>query len=500
MARLNIETGDGATMATRCGGRFLGMARTSGHMAFRPLLYASGNPQHEDMTTTQLTPRTSDPTRSSPVLTLAAALLGFALITLDASVVNVALPSIGTALGGGMSGLQWVVDAYTLAFAALMLSTGAFSDRAGASRAYAIGITVFTLASAGCGLAPNLPTLIGARVVQGVAAAVVLPASLALVRQAYADPARRARAVATWAAGGSVAVALGPVAGGALTTAWDWRGIFFINLPLGAVALALLVRAPRSERRPAPLDLPGQVTAVVALTAVTFAVIEGGTPGAVALLVAVVAGAVFVRVERRQAHPVVPLTLFRNRRVSVAVATGAACSVAFYGVVFLFSLFFQQVQGRSALYAGLMFLPMTGLIAVTNVLSGKLAGRYGPRLPILIGQGLAAAGLLILLYVDAGTSPALVAVLLVPMALGCALTIPPLTAVMMDAVPAERAGLAAGVLNAARQVAGGLGIAVFGALVSDGFAAGMRVSLGIAAGLFVVTGLLSRRLSGPPAS
>lgn len=435
-----------------------------------------------------------------PAPVLVAALLGFALITLDASVVNVALPAVGSSLGGGMTGLQWVVDAYTLAFAALMLSTGAFADRVGASRAYALGIGLFTLASAACGLAPNLPALIGARVVQGVAAAVVLPASLALVRQAYGDPARRARAVAVWAAGGSVAVALGPVAGGALTTAWDWRGIFFVNLPLGAVALALLVRAPRSRPRPAPLDLPGQVAAVVTLTALTFAVIEGGATGLVALAVAAVAGLFFVVIERRQPHPVVPLGLFRSRNISAAVAAGAACSVAFYGMVFVFSLFFQQVQGRSALYAGLLFLPMSALIGATNVVSGKLAGRYGPRLPMLIGQGVALAGLLLLLSVAEGTPPALVALLLVPMALGCALTVPPLTAVMMEAVPAERAGLAAGVLNSARQVGGGLGIAVFGALVSGGFVAGMRVSLGIGAALFAVTWLFSFRLAGPASS
>ncbi|MFG2355631.1 MFS transporter [Streptomyces sp. NPDC048521] len=435
-----------------------------------------------------------------PARTLTAALLGFALITLDASVVNVALPAIDSSLGGGMSGLQWVVDAYTLAFAALMLSTGAFSDRAGASRAYALGTTVFTLASAACGLAPTLPALIGARVVQGVAAAVVLPASLSLVRQAYTDPAQRAKAVALWAAGGSVAVALGPVAGGALTTAWDWRGIFFINLPLGAIALALLLRTPRSERRPAPLDLPGQLTAVITLTCVTFAVIEGGATGLAAFVVAVAAAVLFVRIEGRRSHPVVPIGLFRDRAVRAAVATGAACSVAFYGGVFLFSLFFQQVQGRSALYTGLLFLPMSGLIAVTNVVSGKLAGRYGPRLPMLVGQAVAVAGLLGLLSVGSGTPAPVVAVLLVPMALGCALTVPPLTAVMMDAVPAERAGLAAGVLNAARQVAGGLGIAVFGALVDGGFDTGMRASLVLGAALFVLTFVLSCRLAGRSAS
>ncbi|MFI6010708.1 MFS transporter [Streptomyces sp. NPDC051243] len=441
----------------------------------------------------------SDPKTPSAALTLTAGLLGFALVCLDASIVNVALPAMGSSLGAGMSGLQWVVDAYTLAFAALMLSTGAFSDRAGASRAYALGAAVFTLASAACGLAPNLPALIGARLVQGMAAAVVLPASLALVRQAYADPARRARAVAVWAAGGSVAVALGPVAGGVLATAWDWRGIFFVNLPVGALILALLLRAPRSERRPAPLDLPGQVTAVVALTALTFAVIEGGPEGWAALAVAVVAAVSFLRIEARQPHPVVPLDLFRNRTVAVTVAAGAAVSVAFYSLVFVFSLFFQQVQGRSALQAGLMFLPMTGLIAVTNVVAGKLAGRHGPRLPMLVGQGLAVTGLFVMLYVDTGTPPVLVALLLVPMALGCALTVPPLTAAMMDAVPAERAGLAAGVLNAARQMAGALGIAVFGALVSGDFVAGMRLSLVISAVLLAVTGLLSFRLAGPSA-
>jgi DHA2 family methylenomycin A resistance protein-like MFS transporter len=393
-----------------------------------------------------------------------------------------------------------VVDAYTLPFAALMLSTGAFSDRAGASRAYALGTATFTLASVVCGLAPGLPALIGARVVQGVAAAVVLPASLALVRQAYGDPVRRARAVAVWAAGGSVAVALGPVAGGLLTTAWDWRAIFFVNVPVGAAILLLAARAPRSERRPAPLDLVGQATAVVSLTALTFAAIERGAAGWAALGVAVVAAAAFLRVEARGAHPVVPLALFRDRTVAVSVAAGAAVSVAFYSMVFVFSLFFQQVQGRSPLFAGLLFLPMTGLIAVTNVVAGKLAGRYGPRLPMTVGQALAAVALLVLLYVDDGTPPALVAVLLIPLAVGCALTVPPLTAALMDAVPAERAGVAAGLLNAARQVSGGLGIAVFGGLVADDFESGLRLSLLVGAALLAMTAALSSRLPGRPAT
>ncbi|GAA3397005.1 MFS transporter [Streptomyces roseoviridis] len=429
-----------------------------------------------------------------PGTALAAAMLGFALITLDTSVVNVALPAIGTDLRAGMTGLSWVVDAYTLPFAALLLSSGALADRTGASRAYAFGVVVFTLASVACGLAPGLPSMLAARAVQGAAAAVMLPASLALVREAYGDPVRRARAVSLWAAGGTVAVALGPVAGGALTTAWSWRGIFFVNLPLGLLALALLTRVARSPRRPAPLDLPGQLTAVVALTALTFAAIEHGPRAWWALGVAAVSFAAFLVIEARRRHPMVPLDLFRSTTVVVAVTAGAANTVAFYGMVFVFGLFFQQVLGLSALGAGLMFLPMTGLLAGVNVLSAKVAARYGARLPIVVGQVVAVAGLLALLTVDAGTARPVQALLLVPLALGCGFSLPPLIAAMLEAVPAERAGTAAGLLNAIRQTAGALAVAVFGSLAADGVAAALRDALLISAGLLALTALGSLRL------
>jgi DHA2 family methylenomycin A resistance protein-like MFS transporter len=431
----------------------------------------------------------------SPGPALFTALLGFALITLDSSVVNVALPAIGADLRTGMAGLQWVVDAYTLAFAALLLSSGALADRVGASRAYAAGVVGFTLASVACGLAPGLPALLAARTVQGMAAAVMLPASLALVREAYGDPARRARAVSLWAAGGTVAVALGPVVGGALTTAWSWRGIFFVNLPLGLLALALLTRVARSARRPAPLDLPGQLTAVVALAALTFAAIESGPRAWWALGTAVVSFAAFLVIEARRTHPMVPLGLFRDVTVLVSVTAGAASTVAFYGMVFLFGLFFQQVLGLSALGAGLMFLPMTGLLAGVNVLSAKVAARYGARLPIVAGQVVAVAGLLGLLAVDADTPRVAQALLLVPLALGCGFALPPIIAAMLEAVPAERAGTAAGLLNAIRQTAGALAVAVFGSLAAaQGIAPSLRTSLLISAGLLTVTALASLRL------
>ncbi|MBO0517608.1 MFS transporter, partial [Streptomyces beijiangensis] len=197
-----------------------------------------------------------------------------------------------------------------------------------------------------------------------------------------------------------------------------------------------------------------------------YAVVGGGVAGAVAGVVAVLSLVAFLVIESRHPHPLVPLGLFRNRTVSVAVAVGAANSVAFYGVIFVLSLFFQQVRGGSALSAGLMFLPMTALIPVVNILAGKLAGRYGFRVPLLAGQLMAVAGLLVLLLVSADTSGPVLALSMVPMAIGVALTIPPLTTAMLEAVPEERAGLAAGVLNAGRQVAGGLAVAVFGALVA----------------------------------
>ncbi|MFI0721304.1 MFS transporter [Streptomyces sp. NPDC021224] len=425
--------------------------------------------------------RAAEPTASGRIL--AAALLGFFLITLDASVVNVALPAIGDDLHGGLSALQWVIDGYTLAFAALMLSTGALSDRIGAGRAFTGGVVVFALSSLACGLAPGLAVLVAARVVQGTAAAVILPSSLALVRQAYADPVRRTRAISVWATGGSTAVALGPVVGGVLTTSLDWRFVFYVNLPFAVVTL-VLARSARSERRPAPLDVPGQVTAVLALGALTYAVIEGGTRGWVAGGVAAAAGAAFVRAETRHPHPVVPLGLFRGAALSASVASGAALSVGFFGMFFVLGLYFQVVRGESALTAGLMFLPMTLLISTVNVVSGRVTNRFGPRLPMVTGQLVMAAGLLALLPVGTGTPTLLVAFVMMPIGVGGALAVPALTASVMGAAPAAQAGVAAGVLNAARQVAGALSVALFGSLVAGPrFLPGMRTSLLVAAGL-----------------
>ncbi|WP_269855489.1 MFS transporter [Streptomyces sp. RPT161] len=453
-------------------------------------------------------PPATAPRRVSPTLVLGAALLGFFVIGLDASAVNVALPAIGRTLGGTTAGLQWIVDAYTLMFAALLLSAGALSDRLGANRVFGAGLAVFTAASVLCGLAPALGALIGARVLQGSAAAVMLPSSLALVRQAFPSAVERARAIALWTVGGAVSTAAGPVVGGALTSSLGWRSIFFLNLPVGLLTLAVLLGVPRSPRRAAALDPLGQLTAVIALGALTFGVIEGGASGfgtptaVVSLLVAVVAMIAFVVAEARAGEPMVPLGLFRSRTATLSLAIGFAVNAAFYGTVFVLGLFFQEVLGLSAVAAGLMFLPMTALVAGANVGSARAAARFGPRVPIAVDQLVCALGLFGLLTVDAHTDRPLTALLLVPVGIGLGFAVPSLTAAMLSDIPADRAGMAGGVLNAGRQTGGALAVAVFGALVAhrERFVSGMHVSLLIAALLLLATTAGALALPGRGAS
>ncbi|UGQ13959.1 MFS transporter [Yinghuangia sp. ASG 101] len=451
-------------------------------------------------------PRTASPYRPSGVAapeanrhttaTLAAAVLGFFVITLDATIVNVALPSIRDALGGGITGLQWVVDAYTLMFAALLLSAGALSDRIGARKAFAGGLTLFVVASAACGLAPSLPVLIAARGVQGIGAAVAMPTSMALVRQAFPDPARRARAVGVWAMGGAMAAAAGPVLGGLLSLA-SWRMIFWINLPVGIVTLVLLSRTPHSPTRPAPFDWIGQITAVLAMGGLTFGAIEAGDAGFTApqvpasLGIAVVALAAFITAQAKVSHPMVPLTLLRSPTVVVATGIGFAFMVGFYGLPFLFSLYFQQQHGLSALGAGIAFLPMMLLSACLTPFSARIAERTGPRVPIIAGLTLIAAGSVALAVAPASTPVWASALLLVPVGMAGPLVMPPTTALLLDAVPSEQTGTAGGVFNTSRQIGGALAVAVFGALISApaGFQHGLRVSLAAAAAVALLAAL-----------
>lgn len=432
---------------------------------------------------------------------LAVASAGFFLITLDISIVNVALASIRRTLGGGVTGQQWVIDGYTLLFAALLLSAGSLADRIGARRALGLGIIGFAVASVGCAAAADAGALVAARCVQGAAAAVMLPASMALVRAAYPDGRRRARALGVWAAGGAVAALVGQPLGGLLTTV-DWRWVFTINIPVcGAMLVGLVAVAP-SPRRHTSFDWAGQVLAVLALSSLVFGLIDGGHRGFAqpVVVTAVVAAAVglagFVAVQARAAHPMMPLGLFRSGPFRIALAVGFAFMVANYGSVFVTSLFLQQHLGLSPLRAGVVFLPAAVFAIAGNLSSGRATNRFGPRLPVVAGQLLMVVGLLGLIATAHLGSAVAVAVATIPVGAGGALAMPAVTGVVLAGVDADLAGTASAVFNTFRQVGGAVAIAVFGALVADPqtFLTGLRTSFVTAAVLLAATATLSTRL------
>ncbi|WP_223838856.1 MFS transporter [Saccharopolyspora pogona] len=437
--------------------------------------------------------------------TLLAALLGFFVVTLDAVIVNVALPAMRAELGGGITGLQWVVDGYTLTFAAFLLSAGSLTDRIGAKRAFGWGVGLFVAASVACGLAPSLGLLVVFRLVQGAAAAVVMPSSMALIGQAYPDPVKRARAVAVWAMGGAIASSAGPLTGGLLTQV-SWRWIFLVNVPVGVVALVLLARAERSARRRVPFDWAGQATGAVAMAALVFGAIEAGRAGftdpqvVVAFGLAVVALVAFVVLQARVTHPMVPPALFRTRTVVAAMVIGFAFMVGYYGMPFVMSLLLQH-QGLSALGTGVVFLPMMLVGLVLTPLVPRVVERTGARPVVATGLILMTLGLGAVALTAASAPVWVTAALMVLVGLGGPTVIPPVIAVLLAAVPSHQAGTASGVLNTSRQLGGALAVAVFGALLAApaGMATGMKVSLllaaavAAAAAVTAVAGLRTRR-------
>ncbi len=286
-------------------------------------------------------------------LPLIAICLGYFMVILDATIVNVALPALGRELGGGVAGLQWVIDAYTVVFAGLLLPAGSLGDRVGARRVFAGGLAVFTLASAVCGAAPDVAVLIAARAVQGLGAALLVPSSLALLRGVYRDRHERARAVGVWGAVAGTGAASGPILGGALVGLIGWRAVFIVNVPVGILGLVLAAKhLPASgETTAGGFDPPGQALGILSLTLLTLGVIEGGSAGwsAVQTLAPLAAAAValvlFVARERRARHPMLPLSLFASRTFSAASFVGLAINLGFYGQLFALSLLFQQGAG-----------------------------------------------------------------------------------------------------------------------------------------------------------
>ncbi|MFC8719099.1 MFS transporter [Kitasatospora sp. NPDC057198] len=429
--------------------------------------------------------------------------LGYFMVLLDMTVVSVALPAMAERFGTGLSGLQWVTNGYTVTFAALLLTAGWLADRYGGRRVFLCGLAAFGVLSGACALATTLPALVALRLALGAAGALLLPSSLAVITRAHPDPAARARAVGTWAAITGAALAAGPVVGGVLTDTVGWRAIFLINVPLALAGLLLTAKlAPETERKQrGGLDLTGQLSAVLALAALVYALIQGPDLGwsnnrvLAALALTVLAAAAFVLAEARAGDAaMVPLRMFRSPGFSPAVVAGLLANFGLSGLLFVLSLFFQDGRGYSPVVAGLVFLPLTLPTAFNPIYTGRLVGRIGSRGPATLGFALMGAGALLQAPFTGDSAIALAATLLGLLAFGFGVSfaLPALVAGVAGTVPAEFAGIGAGVLNSARQVGASLGVAVLGIVLglSPTSAAGTRWAL-ITAGAVLLLGAVT---------
>ena len=447
---------------------------------------------------------TSSAGSARPRITLVLASLGFFLITLDILIVNVALTDVGRDLGGTTTDLQWVIDGYTLPFAALLLFAGTLSDRIGAKATFVWGIVLFGTASIACSIAPTIDILIAARVAQGGAAALMLPASMALIREAFPDAAARAQALGIWAVGGAIAGGVGPLLGGALTSL-DWRFVFIINIPVCAAMLILARFIAPSTRRPARFDWAGQSLSIVALATLIWGLIEGGAIGfsnplvVGSLTVAALSVAAFILRQKHADTPMMPLSLFRPSGMRIAVVIGTTFMIGWYGTVFVISIFLQQELGLTPLIAGLAFLPSSILSIFGNALSGTLVNRFGARVPIMIGLSLMVIGLIGLALTAELRSPVLVALLVGLIGPGGSIAMPSTTAVVLESAPAALSGTASAVFNTFRQIGGAIAIAVFGSLIAGpaGITSGAQTSLFIAAATIIIALVLCIRLPSP---
>ncbi|RKP54892.1 MFS transporter [Pararobbsia silviterrae] len=448
------------------------------------------------------------PSKHHPSLVQVAACLGFVVVLIDVSVVNVALDTLRTVFGAGITGLQWVVNAYALVFASSLLIAGTLGDRLGAKRVFIVGYAIFTLSSIGCGTAQSIQVLIVWRLVQGVGAALLVPNSLAVLRLAFQDATQRNRAIGWWGAGGGIALAAGPLAGGLLVAALGWRGIFLVNVPVGIAGIWMTWRfAPDTEAQSGrSLDLPGQLTGALALATLTFAstevsalgwrspIIEGAFALCVGLSIA------FVWLEARNPDAMLPASLWQDRIVRNATLIGMIANLVFYGIVFTLSLLFQSVWHMSPVRTGVAFLPMMGILMIMNIVAGRLASRVGARGLATVGLLISAVGYLAMRPAIAAHSFSLLAIPMLLAGSGIALTIPTITAATLAAVGSAQSGIASGLLNTARQVGGVVGVALFGFFVRQpdavSFIRGMKLALTVSAVLLIVGAATAWRTLG----
>jgi EmrB/QacA subfamily drug resistance transporter len=404
--------------------------------------------------------------------TLAAMCFALFMIMLDNTVVNVALPSIQRDLRASLSGLEWTVNAYTLTFAVLLVTGGRLGDILGRRRMFLFGVVLFALSSAAIGLAPGAGWLVAGRALQGVGAAFMMPATLSIITVTF-PPEERGKAIGTWAGVSALALAIGPVVGGALTEYVSWRAIFFLNLPVavGAVVVTLFAaHESRDETSRHTLDWPGIAAISTGLTALVLALIEGnswgwGSTRIVALLITALVGLVaFAIVERRVREPMVDFSLFRSATFLGANTVAFIVSFAMLAMFFFTALYMQNILGYSAIQAGIRFLPSTLMIVLIAPFAGRLADRIGPRLPMVAGLSLVTIALFLQTRIDLHTGYGLLLPAFVLMGIGMALVMSPMSTAAMNAVEPRKAGVGSGILSMSRMVGGTFGVAALGAL------------------------------------
>jgi EmrB/QacA subfamily drug resistance transporter len=402
------------------------------------------------------------------------------IVGLDITAVNVALPSIGRDLGAGVSELQWTVDAYTLVLASLLMLGGSTGDRLGRKRIFTVGLTVFSTASLLCSLAPSAGFLIAFRALQAVGGSMLNPVAMSIITNTFTEPRERAQAVGVWGAGVGISMALGPVVGGTLVDAVGWRSIFWINIPVGLAAIALTLRFIPESKAPHPrrFDPVGQVLVAALLATLTFGIIEAPSRGWTSPLIvasfAVAAGALLglLAYEPRRREPLVDLRFFRSIPFASSIAISVSAFAAFGGFLFLNTLYLQDARGLSPVHAGLATVPVALMTVVASPLSGRIVGRRGPRLPLVLSGVSTLVACVMLAGIGPHTSIAWLLVSYVLFGLGFGFVNAPITTAAVSGMPRAQAGVAAAIATTSRQVGQTLGVAVVGAILASGAHAG----------------------------
>src|SRR4051812_25660191 len=437
----------------------------------------------------------SQVTRRQRIRILLICCMSLFIVGLDVTVVNVALPSIDQDLHAGISGLQWTVGAYTVVMASLLMLSGSMADRLGRKRTFVTGLTVFTVASLLCSLAPSVGLLIAFRVLQAVGASMMNPVALSIVTNTFTDPRERAQAVGVWGAVFGISMALGPIVGGTLVSSLGWRWIFLINIPLGLAAIALTLRfIPESKApRPRRFDPVGQALVIVLLASLTFGIIEGpergwaSAPIVAALSASAAALLALLLYEPRRRDPLIDLRFFRSIPFSSAITISVAAFAAFGGFLFLNTLYLQDVRGLSPIEAGLATLPMAATIVLVSPLSGRIVGRLGPRLPLVVSGICFVTACFLLTAIDAGTPFAELFAAYVIFGIGFGFVNAPITNAAVSGMPRAQAGVAAAIATTSRQFGQTLGVAVVGAIATSHVGASVHTDVAAPAAWWTLT-------------